>query len=232
MVLMMSQISIYSDYVCPYCLLAEAVVQQAIGDRQITIDWRAYELRPEPVPTLRPEDPYLPTIWRQSIYPLAEQFGIPIKLPTWSPQPRTRKAFELLAFAKERGLGHCYSVLVLKAFFQQDRDIGDQEVLIELAADAGLIPEEARQALESSTYAQHHRDALRHAREDMAITSVPTIVVGERVFRGIPPLEALRQAINRMGTYAAAHHLEQGETASSTIPSDQHFTTSMKGTKA
>lgn len=198
----MTQIAIYSDYVCPYCLLAETVVQQAIGGRGIAIDWRAYELRPEPVPTLRPEDPYLPAIWRQSVYPLAERLGVPIKLPSWSPQPRTRKAFELLAMAKERGLGHRYSILVLKAFFQQDRNIGDDEVLIDLAADAGLARDEARRALRSGAYAQRHLEALRHAREEMAITSVPTIVVGQNVFRGTPPLDALRRAIDQMGANA------------------------------
>lgn len=192
----MAEISIYSDYVCPYCLLAEKVLQDAIGERAITIHWHAYELRPEPAPTLRPEDPYLPTVWHQSVYPMAERLGVPIKLPTWSPQPRTRKAFELLVLANERGVGHSYSMRVLKAFFQEDRNIGDCEVLVEIAVDAGLDAQEARAALENRTYAQLHLEALRHAQDDMRITSVPTIVVGKYVFRGTPQLHELQQAIN------------------------------------
>ncbi len=209
----MSAVTVYTDYVCPFCLLAEQVLSDAIGDRDVSISWRAFELRPEPAPTLRPEDPYLPTVWTRSVYPLAERLGVPIRLPSISPQPRTAKAFELLAMAQDKGLDHPYSMRVLRAFFQEDRDIGDPEILIELAADAGLDPNEARQALEIGAYVERHRGALRHAREDMAITSVPTIVVGERIFRGTPPLDELRQAIDQLersgGVEDRSHHAQQ-----------------------
>ncbi|MBD3625790.1 MAG: DsbA family protein, partial [Rhodobacteraceae bacterium] len=179
----MTEITVYSDYVCPYCLLAERVLSDAIGDRDIPITWRAFELRPYPVPTLRPEDPYLPAIWRDSVYPMAARLNVPIRLPSISPQPRTARAFELLAMARERGRDHAYSMRVLQAFFQEDRDIGDVEVLVELADEAGLDPVEARAALVNGTYAEPHREALRHAQEDMAIRSGPTIVAGKRTFR-------------------------------------------------
>lgn len=191
-------ITIYADYVCPYCLLAERVLSEAIGKRDIRINWRAFELRPAPVPTLLPEDPYLPTVWRDSVYPAAERLGIQIRLPSISPQPRSEKAFEILAMAQDKGLDHIYSMRVLRAFFQEDRDISKRDVLIELAADVGLDPEETRQALDRGTFAERHRQALRHAREDMGITAVPTIVVGDQVFRGTPPLKDLRFAIDRL----------------------------------
>lgn len=194
----MATISIYSDYVCPYCLLAESVLSEAIGERSIPILWRAFELRPEPEPTLSPEDPYLPSVWQSSVYPLAQRLGIAIKLPSISPQPRTGMAFELLVMAQDEGLDHAYSLRVLRAFFQEGADIGDDECLLELAAEAGLDAEKARQALDSGSYRQRHREALRHVREDVQITSVPTIVVGKQVFRGMPPLDALRQAIDQL----------------------------------
>ncbi|WP_341668722.1 DsbA family oxidoreductase [Alcaligenes sp. SDU_A2] len=191
----MTSIIIYSDYVCPYCLLAEKVLSDAIGSRNITITWRPFELRPAPEPTLKPQDPYLPAIWDRSVYPLAQRLGVAIRLPSISPQPRTAKAFELLAMAQDQGLDHAYSLRILRAFFCEDRDIGETDVLIELAAQIGLDPEQARHALENGTYTQRHCEAQRHAREDMQITSVPTIVVGEQVFRGMPPLDALQHAI-------------------------------------
>lgn len=194
----MASITIYSDYVCPYCLLAEKVLSDAIGDRDISIAWRPFELRPAPELTLRPEDPYLPSVWQRSVYPLAQRLGVPIRLPSISPQPRTAKAIELLAMAQDYGLDNAWSMRVLRAFFQEDRDIGETDVLTELAAEIGLDPDKARLALENGTYTQHRREAQRHAREDMHITSVPTIVVGEQVFRGMPPVEALKKAIAQL----------------------------------
>lgn len=115
----MSAVTVYTDYVCPFCLLAEQVLSDAIGERAISISWRAFELRPDPAPTLRPEDPYLPAVWSKSVYPPAERLGVLIRLPSISPQPRTAKAFELLAMAQDKGLDHPYSMRVLRAFFRK-----------------------------------------------------------------------------------------------------------------
>lgn len=71
----MTFVTIYSDYVCLYCLLAEQVLSDAIADRDIAITWRPFELRPAPEPTLKPEDPYLPSIWQRSVYPLPASWG-------------------------------------------------------------------------------------------------------------------------------------------------------------
>ncbi|NRB57587.1 MAG: DsbA family protein [Salinicola sp.] len=197
-------ITIYTDYVCPYCLLAERVIDDVIKGLDVDIQWRPYELRPEPVPTLRVEDPYLPQVWKQSVYPMAERFGVPIKLPSLSPQPRTGKAFEIFAMADEQGLGHEFSVRVLQAFFQEEKDIGHAETLADLGAEVGLERKAVLRALADGTYREQHREALRHAREDMAITSVPTIVVGEQIFRGIPSPGELRRAVDRITTPAHA----------------------------
>lgn len=193
----MKSVVVYSDYVCPFCLLAEKVVSRATAGRNIGLSWRAFELRPAPVPTLKPEDPYLPSIWARSVYPLAEQLGVPIKLPSISPQPRTAKAFELLAMAQDQGRDHAYSLRVLQAFFQEDRNIGDPQVLVGLAADVGIDAEAARLALKDGTYRARHREALRHAKEDMGIRSVPTIVVGDQIFRGTPPMAQLEAALDQ-----------------------------------
>ncbi len=195
---MNQQIPTYTDYVCPYCLLAEHVIEEATQGQDVEIKWRPFELRPAPVPTLRVEDPYLPQVWKQSIYPMAERMGVPIKLPAISPQPRTDKAFGVFAMADEQGLGHAFSMRALKAFFQEEKDLGNSEVLADLGANVGLEREAVLNALTKGTYRERHREALRHAREDMAITSVPTIVVGKQVFRGVPSPGELRRAINQV----------------------------------
>jgi len=195
---MTKQITIYTDYVCPYCLLAEHVIEDVIQGQDIEIHWRPFELRPEPVPTLRVEDPYLPHIWKQSVYPMAERLGVPIRLPTISPQPRTDKAFEVFTMADEQGLGHSFSMRAMKAFFHEEKDLGNPKVLADLGADVGLEREAVLSALAKGTYRERHLEALRHAHEDMGITSVPTIIVGKQIFRGVPSTNELQRAVDRV----------------------------------
>src|SRR5438128_1468188 len=48
------RIDVWSDYVCPFCYLelpALQRLQQQFGD-QVKVVWRAFELRPDPKPTL------------------------------------------------------------------------------------------------------------------------------------------------------------------------------------
>lgn len=186
------EIIIYSDYVCPFCLLAEEVLAEATKGLDINIQWRPFELRPAPEPTLKVEDPYLPRVWREAVYPMAEKLGVPIRLPNISPQPRTDKAFEVFAMAEEHGVGHAYSVATLKAFFQQERDIGDPNVLADIADSVGLERQAVLEALEHGHYRERHQAALRHAVDEARIQSVPTFVIDGETIQGVPDPAALK----------------------------------------
>ena len=110
------KIRVYSDYVCPFCFLAEFPLKEAIKGRDVEVEWMPFELRPAPQPTLRPEGQYLQRAWRNSVYPMAEHMGVPVVLPRVSPQPHTHLAFEGYQYAKLHGLGNEYNDRVLRAF--------------------------------------------------------------------------------------------------------------------
>jgi predicted DsbA family dithiol-disulfide isomerase len=187
---------IWIDFVCPYCLLGEQVVRAATEGLDVDIIWMPFELREYPTPTLRPEDDYLPKAWKEGVYPAAERLGVDIRLPTVSPQPYTRKAFLGLQYAVENGKGDDYVDAVLRAFFQQDRDIGDTEVLKAILWDLGLDPLGLDAVLASSVHGERHDALLRQARE-VGIRAVPSVTVGNRLFSGVPGPEALRAEILR-----------------------------------
>nr|WP_027337995.1 DsbA family oxidoreductase [Halomonas sp. HL-48] len=193
---MTQNIIVYSDYVCPFCLLAEEVIAQATEGLDVNVQWRPFELRPDPAPTLKVEDPYLPKVWREAVYPMAEQLGVPIKLPNISPQPRTDKAFEVFAMAEEHGQGHAYSMATLKAFFQQERDIGDPAVLADIAESVGLERQEVLDALAEGRYREQHQAALRHAVEEARIQSVPTLIIDGETIQGVPDPAALKRYLS------------------------------------
>lgn len=154
-----------------------------------------FELRPYPQPTLRPEGEYLQRAWSQSVYPLARHLGVTIRLPVVSPQPHTHPAWEGFQFAQQQGRGNEYNHRVLTAFFVDGLDIGQTDVLAELAAEVGLDKGAFRAALDSRRYAAAHRAALQHAYEEAGITGVPAFAIGDRMLVGVQTREALEEAI-------------------------------------
>ncbi|MEV0253583.1 DsbA family protein [Streptomyces sp. NPDC050732] len=189
------QIHLWSDYVCPFCLLADELVERAITDRpDVEVIHHAHELRTRPTPTLRPEDPYLPDIWERAVYPMARHHQIPLRLPTVSPQPYTELAFRGAQYAAERGRAHAYHRRVMTAFFREDLDIGDRAVLARLAEETGLDPAAYTAALDEQEYAERHRRALAESAR-MNITVVPTIVIGTRRIEGVATEGMIRRTL-------------------------------------
>jgi predicted DsbA family dithiol-disulfide isomerase len=154
-----------------------------------------FELRPHPMPTLKPEGWYLQNAWKHSVYPLAAQLGIEIRLPEVSPQPYTRLAFEGLEFARDYGAAGAYHDGVMRAFFQQSRDIGRPDVLADIAASTGMPRTEFSEALESRRYADRVGELLRHAYEEEQVTAVPLFVIGDVRLTGLQSRERLESAM-------------------------------------
>lgn len=198
------EIRVWSDFVCPFCMIAEQPLREAIREsgRDVRIEWMPFELRPHPTPTLRPEDEYLQTVWPRSVYPLAARHGVPIRLPSVSPQPHTALAWEGYQFAREHGRGGEYNDRVLAAFFQEDRDIGDPGVLARLAGEIGLDEGAFRQALAERRYAQAHRQALAQA-QALGVSAVPTFLIDGQMYSGVQPREMLLRALRDAAEGAA-----------------------------
>ena len=169
-------ISVWSDYVCPFCYLEEPILdklRQEQGNR-LQIEWRAYELRPDPVPTLDPNGEYLRSTWARVVYPMAQQRGMVLRLPPV--QPRSRKALEAAEFARDQDCFERLHHALFQAFFEHGQDIGSISVLLAIGEAVGLNPLELRQALEEEHYTQRvlEDEQLAH---DLAITAVPTLLI-------------------------------------------------------
>lgn len=188
------KIKVWTDFVCPFCLLGESIIEKAIEGLNVEIEWMPFELRPYPTPTLKPEDEYLPRVWKASVYPMAERLGVPIKLPTVSPQPYTRKAFLGLQYAKQEGKGNGYATAVMKAFFQQNLNIGEDHVLKSILENLELNPARLDEFVNSQQANAQHDADLQYAKR-VGIQAVPSLAVGAQFFSGVPSVQALRDAI-------------------------------------
>jgi predicted DsbA family dithiol-disulfide isomerase len=170
------RIDVWSDYVCPFCYLELPVLQKlqkAFGDR-VHVAWRAFELRPDPHPTLDPAGEYLRTTWEKSVYPMAKERGMTLRLPPV--QPRSRKAFEAAIFAAGHDRFDAMHQALFKAFFEDGRDIGDAAVLRKIADSTGLPGTALHEALNDGLHeAQVLLDqALAHR---LGVSGVPIAVL-------------------------------------------------------
>ncbi|MFD0589458.1 DsbA family protein [Paenibacillus sp. GCM10027627] len=191
------KVQVYSDFVCPYCILAEGELESAAAEKGIEVEYLPFELRPYPTPTLRPEGEYITKDWRERVYPIAAELGIPIVKPPFSPQPYTHLAFEGYQFAIEHGKAKEYNKRMYEAFFLESKNIGDIDVLTTLAGEVGLDEAAYREALVNRTYRDKHREALNYAYHVANINSAPTFIIGETVIKGMAFKHQFLDAINR-----------------------------------
>lgn len=108
----------------------------------------------------------------------------------------SRLAQELAAWAAAQPGGEAIHDALFRAYFVDARNIGDPEVLVEVAAAAGLPAEKAREVIEKRT----HRaavDADWEKSHRYGVTGVPTFVVGNRGVVGAQPYEVLEELVKQ-----------------------------------
>jgi len=199
------RLDVWSDYLCPFCYLEEPVLtrmREEFGDR-LAVHWRAFELRPEPVPTLPPRGEYLVDIWERAVYPMAHDRGMKLRLPPV--QPRSRLALEAAECAREQGRFDAMHHAIFSAFFEEGRDIGQKKVLFELGESCGVEREVLERALTTGQYREKVLGDEELASE-LGLSGVPAMLLrkdGEpleaaRYFSGAQPEAIVRCAIGEL----------------------------------
>jgi predicted DsbA family dithiol-disulfide isomerase len=196
------EIDVWSDYVCPFCALAGPALerlQHELGDR-LVLRRRAFELRPEPLPELDTQRERFRGLFERGIVPRARELGLVMRFPPR--HPRTRRAHELVAFAAGQGRADALHHLLMREFWEHGRDLGEIDVLVAIAARAGLEAEQARAVLVMQV---HQDEVLADEAEaaDLGLGGVPAILVrpargliGEaEVIEGAQPYETIRAVV-------------------------------------
>ena len=163
-------------------------------DRGVEVIWRAFELRPDPVPALDPAGDYLNKVWKSSVYPLAARLGMTMRLPPL--QPRSRLAHEAAHWARSKGRFDEYHAAVFRAFFERGENIGEIDVLASLATALELDELSLRQALEVGEFTA---DVLADETDAqmLGVTGVPAFIVERKAARsGVQTRENLKLLID------------------------------------
>ena len=171
-----------SDYVCPYCLVAKEAMKKALEETGIEaeITWQPFELTIEPAQRI---DTYHDEV-RKSHYQIlvepCKQLELDMKLPpAVVPRPYTLLAFEGYYEAIKQGKGDAYNERMYKAYFIEEQDIGELNVLCELAKEVGLDVIAYKNALEQGTHAKKLQEMNQYGRNVQKIKHVPTILIDD-----------------------------------------------------
>ena len=107
----------------------------------------------------------------------------------------SRPAIEASEFAREAGAFPAFHRAVLAAYFAHGRDIGDVNVLEDVAAEVGLDPVGLRESLQAGSYSAARKAAEEEARH-LAVTAVPTFIfAGTTRVVGAQQIDYFRQVL-------------------------------------
>ena len=106
----------------------------------------------------------------------------------------SRLAQELGKWAESQPGGEAIHDALFRAYFVDAKNIGDPEVLVQVAASVGLDPAAARGVIEKRTH-KAAVDADWEKSRRYGVTGVPTFVVGNRGVVGAQPYEALEELV-------------------------------------
>jgi len=190
-------IDVVSDIVCPWCYIGKRKLEKALelsrqaGMGEPEIRWHPFQLNPD-IPTegisrkQYLEDKFGGAQRASEIYArvkaAGQAAGLDLNIDGITLQPNTLAAHALLAFAQLQGLavGNDVKERLLKAYFIENRFIGDVEVLVAIAAEAGLDTGAALAFISDPQQLQQVAAADARVRE-MGIGGVPFFIFNQKV---------------------------------------------------
>ena len=214
------RIDFVSDVACPWCAIGMSALDRAltrIGAEvgEIEVHLQPFELNPTMGPEGADAAEYLSEKYGLSSEQLAtnrariaergaaEGFHFGTRSHVWN----TFDAHRLLFWAGAEGPAGAQRALkraLLKAYHGDDRNIGSADVLVEVAAAAGLPAARAREVLERGEFAEEVRQAERFWQE-LGVHSVPAVIVDRKhLISGGQPSAVFEQALRQIAAQAAS----------------------------
>lgn len=194
-------IEITSDFMCPWCLVAETRLKKAIAQlnslADIEVIWHPFELNPN-MPemgidrrTYRSNKfgswAYSQMLDAQTVQ-ATQKDGIGFRYDLMTVTPNTFKAHRLTWFAAQQNKATALAERILKAYFTEGQNIAEVDVLTSLADEIGLERDVVKTFLLSDAGIREVRE-LEHQAISQGIHGVPHIRIGQETLSGAQSTE-------------------------------------------
>ncbi len=187
----MVKLDILSDPICPWCYIGKTNLDRALeraADHPFDIEWHPFQLNPEMPPEGADRRSYLAArLGGQAqsdaahlrLDEMGKAAGISFNFDVMTRIPNTMNAHRLIHWAGIEGRQSLVVSALFRANFSEGRDIGDAEVLADIADSAGMDGAVVARLLATDADIAEIRARDAHSRE-MGITAVPTFIVDHR----------------------------------------------------
>ena len=188
-------VTVYYDYICPFCYLGTKRILGLSKEFNLTIDWKGIEIHPEFPPQGKKRTKTLKSkSFAETIREMAKEDNIEIKLPGYA--TNSRLSLEASEFAKIKGKFLEFHIGVYEAYFLEGRNIGDIEIVLDIGEKAGLHRTELVECLNKRTMFDNI-EANKKEAEDNIILGVPTFIFGNFPVHGNQSTQTMRHIIKR-----------------------------------
>jgi predicted DsbA family dithiol-disulfide isomerase len=206
------KIDFVSDVSCPWCVIGlkslEAALAKLGGDVDVDLHFQPFELNPQMgrggqsiaahITEKYGSTPEQLERSQEMIRTRGADLGFIFDMQKRSRIYNTFDAHRLLHWADGEGQQRALKHALFAAYFTEGRDPSDHDVLVDVAARAGLDAERARQILASDEYATEVR-ARERFYLDHGVHAVPAVIINERhLIEGGQPVEVFEQALRHL----------------------------------
>ena len=207
------RIDVVSDTVCPWCFVGKRRLERAIAQRpelDFEIHWHPFQLNPDVAEAGVDRKSYYHDKFGDSeriaamtsrLSTLGEALDIHFDFDAIEVQPNTQASHCLLALAEGPGQNDVKEA-ILSAFFEHGLDIGNVDVLCDIAESAGMDAAAVRDALENKRMQPQVTQRAESARS-MGISGVPTFVFdGKHAISGAQEETVFVEVFDRLSAEA------------------------------
>ena len=189
-------IDVISDVVCPWCYigrrrLGTALTQFAAEAPRVRpiVSWHPFQLNPDLPREGIDRQLYLERKFGGArsaadiyarVVAAGKSVGIDFAFDRIALQPNTLDAHRLISWAQAQGSAEEVVERLFRAYFIEGRSVGERDVLVEVAAEAGLPAQAAHAHLASNDGAATVAEMDRRVRE-LGVTGVPFFIFGGKL---------------------------------------------------
>jgi predicted DsbA family dithiol-disulfide isomerase len=202
------KISVFSDYICPFCYVGHHRLMRLTDSYDLKINWCFLEIHPEnsaegePVSSLDYPSEYWDQLM-QNLKRVADEEDIPLSEHLFTTNSKDALLLGEAAKSCGRDLFYTLHESLFSAFFVDGKNIGDREVLRGIAHNCGINDDIINDAWNNPLYQQRLQQNFSTARK-YQIQSVPSFVFGERVLTGVVSETDMRTAASELALVSTA----------------------------